>query len=130
MTFGYEKRWSNHFLQCKTLKSFSEIPQMGIGISYSTYFKENIHKIFWGYLLLLVWNAVVHVGWKCYGLTNEYKKLEGTDMLLKKIFLDLWWVAYWLEGLPSLKLTLEKNVRRIFWRCLLLANWEKYWLVM
>ena len=54
-----------------------------------THFKENIHKIFWGCLLLLVWNAVVNVRWKCYDLTNGYRKLEGMDMLLKKFFLDL-----------------------------------------
>ena len=49
-------------------------------------FKENIYKTFCGCLLLPVWNAVVNVGWRCYGLTNAYKKLEGTDMLLKKTF--------------------------------------------
>ena len=27
-------------------------------------FKENIYKVFWGYLLLSVWKAVVNVEWK------------------------------------------------------------------
>ena len=56
---------------------------------------------------------------------NGYKKLEGMDMLLKKIF--FWFVmsCVLVEGLPSLKLTLEKNICRIFWGCLLLPNWEK-----
>ena len=27
------------------------------------YFKENIHKIFWGCLLLPMWNAVGNMGW-------------------------------------------------------------------
>ena len=52
-------------------------------------FKENIDEIFWGCLLLPVWNAVVNVGWKCYGLTNGCKKLGGTSMLLKKN-ISLW----------------------------------------
>ena len=43
----------------------SEIPSDDENLELAGYnlFKENIRKIFWGCLLLPVWNVIVNMGW-------------------------------------------------------------------